>query len=39
MSINRGVDRESTKNSGERFRLLSGSWLRYIRLIRLISML
>lgn len=39
MSINRGVDKESVKNNNEKFRLLSGSWLRYVRLIRLISIL
>ena len=38
MSTNKGVDKESAKNNNEKFRLLSVNWLRYVRLIRLISM-
>lgn len=39
VSTSKGVDKESAKNSNEKFRLLSVSWFRYVRLIRLINML
>ena len=39
MSASKGADRESVKNSRDRFMQLSPSWFRKDRLMRLISRL